>query len=228
MCAQPACLHARMTRPPRPPPQPTSTHTPRAPPAPPSTTCWWTRTASPQMASRPSPTSEPAWVPGQRCVGEARACGGACVLLPPHPLRPLPPTSHAPPDPPPPHPHTHPPHPPTHTLHRLCYLFCRCTRSISVVPPAMYAHLTAFRWVGGGDAWARFASADCTPLPHQPTTHQPTPPPPPPRRGRVMCRGGDSETGSVSSGGTGGGIEFLPINKALGGWVGGWVRTRGA
>jgi eukaryotic translation initiation factor 2C len=28
---------------------------------------------------------------------------------------------------------------------RLCYLFCRCTRSISVCPPARYAHLAAFR-----------------------------------------------------------------------------------
>ncbi len=30
-------------------------------------------------------------------------------------------------------------------MHRLCYLFCRCTRSISVCPPARYAHLAAFR-----------------------------------------------------------------------------------
>jgi len=29
--------------------------------------------------------------------------------------------------------------------YHLCYLFCRCTRSISVCPPAMYAHLAAFR-----------------------------------------------------------------------------------
>lgn len=28
---------------------------------------------------------------------------------------------------------------------RMCYLFCRCTRSISVVPAAQYAHLAAFR-----------------------------------------------------------------------------------
>ncbi|KAK9827384.1 hypothetical protein WJX81_005044 [Elliptochloris bilobata] len=27
----------------------------------------------------------------------------------------------------------------------LCYLFCRCTRSVSVCPPAYYAHLAAFR-----------------------------------------------------------------------------------
>ena len=27
----------------------------------------------------------------------------------------------------------------------LCYLFCRCTRSVSVAPPAYYAHLAAFR-----------------------------------------------------------------------------------
>ena len=27
----------------------------------------------------------------------------------------------------------------------LCYLFCRCTRSVSVVPPCYYAHLAAFR-----------------------------------------------------------------------------------
>ncbi|KAL6780426.1 AGO1 [Auxenochlorella protothecoides x Auxenochlorella symbiontica] len=29
--------------------------------------------------------------------------------------------------------------------YHLCYLFCRCTRSISVCPPAQYAHLAAFR-----------------------------------------------------------------------------------
>ncbi|PRW57108.1 argonaute 1 [Chlorella sorokiniana] len=64
-------------------------------------------------------------------------------------------------------------------IYKMCYLFCRCTRSISVVPAAQYAHLAAFR-------------------------------------GRVLCRGGDSETGSVSSGGGGGaGIEFLPVNSAL-------------
>eukprot|EP00887_Chlorella_sp_A99_P007698 scaffold20.g7698.t1 len=64
--------------------------------------------------------------------------------------------------------------------YRLCYLFCRCTRSISVCPPAQYAHLAAFR-------------------------------------GRVLCRGGDSETGSVSSGRTSGSgnVEFLPVNSAL-------------
>ena len=28
---------------------------------------------------------------------------------------------------------------------RMCYLFCRCTRSVSVAPPAYYAHLAAFR-----------------------------------------------------------------------------------
>ena len=28
---------------------------------------------------------------------------------------------------------------------RLCYLFCRCTRSVSVCPPAYYAHLAAER-----------------------------------------------------------------------------------
>jgi hypothetical protein len=27
----------------------------------------------------------------------------------------------------------------------LCYLFCRCTRSISIVPPVAYAHLAAKR-----------------------------------------------------------------------------------
>lgn len=27
----------------------------------------------------------------------------------------------------------------------MCYLFCRCTRSISMVPAAQYAHLAAFR-----------------------------------------------------------------------------------
>lgn len=29
--------------------------------------------------------------------------------------------------------------------YNLCYLFCRCTRSVSVCPPAYYAHLAAFR-----------------------------------------------------------------------------------
>ncbi|PSC71066.1 argonaute 1 isoform B [Micractinium conductrix] len=61
--------------------------------------------------------------------------------------------------------------------YKLCYLFCRCTRSISVVPAAQYAHLAAFR-------------------------------------GRVLCRGGDSETGSVSSGG-GSNVEFLPVHPNL-------------
>jgi len=28
---------------------------------------------------------------------------------------------------------------------RMCYLFCRCTRSVSICPPAYYAHLAAFR-----------------------------------------------------------------------------------
>ena len=28
---------------------------------------------------------------------------------------------------------------------RLCYLFCRCCRSVSLCPPAYYAHLAAFR-----------------------------------------------------------------------------------
>ena len=27
----------------------------------------------------------------------------------------------------------------------MCYSFVRCTRSVSVVPPAYYAHLAAFR-----------------------------------------------------------------------------------
>lgn len=27
----------------------------------------------------------------------------------------------------------------------MSYLFCRCTRSVSVVPPCYYAHLAAFR-----------------------------------------------------------------------------------
>jgi hypothetical protein len=30
-------------------------------------------------------------------------------------------------------------------LYSMCYLFCRCTRSISVVPPVAYAHLAAKR-----------------------------------------------------------------------------------
>ncbi|KAK9811199.1 hypothetical protein WJX73_009529 [Symbiochloris irregularis] len=29
--------------------------------------------------------------------------------------------------------------------YNMCYLFCRCTRSVSVCPPAYYAHLAAFR-----------------------------------------------------------------------------------
>lgn len=29
--------------------------------------------------------------------------------------------------------------------HHLCYTFCRCTRSVSVCPPAYYAHLAAER-----------------------------------------------------------------------------------
>ncbi|KAK9837636.1 hypothetical protein WJX74_001800 [Apatococcus lobatus] len=29
--------------------------------------------------------------------------------------------------------------------YKMCYLFCRCTRSVSVAPPAYYAHLAAFR-----------------------------------------------------------------------------------
>lgn len=29
--------------------------------------------------------------------------------------------------------------------YRLCYLYCRCTRSVSLVPPAYYAHLAAER-----------------------------------------------------------------------------------
>ena len=28
---------------------------------------------------------------------------------------------------------------------RLCYLFCRCCRAVSLCPPAYYAHLAAFR-----------------------------------------------------------------------------------
>lgn len=27
----------------------------------------------------------------------------------------------------------------------LCHLYCRCTRSVSLVPPVYYAHLAAFR-----------------------------------------------------------------------------------
>lgn len=30
-------------------------------------------------------------------------------------------------------------------LRRLCYLFCRCSRAVSVCPPAYYAHLAALR-----------------------------------------------------------------------------------
>ena len=29
--------------------------------------------------------------------------------------------------------------------HHLCYTYCRCTRSVSVCPPAYYAHLAAER-----------------------------------------------------------------------------------
>ena len=29
--------------------------------------------------------------------------------------------------------------------YNLCYLFSRCTRSVSIVPPAYYAHLLAYR-----------------------------------------------------------------------------------
>jgi eukaryotic translation initiation factor 2C len=29
--------------------------------------------------------------------------------------------------------------------HHLCYLYCRCTRSVSIVQPAYYAHLAAER-----------------------------------------------------------------------------------
>jgi eukaryotic translation initiation factor 2C len=36
--------------------------------------------------------------------------------------------------------------------YRLCYLYCRATRAVSVVPPAYYAHLVATR--------ARFHSKD--------------------------------------------------------------------
>ncbi|GAB4819183.1 hypothetical protein N2152v2_006229 [Parachlorella kessleri] len=41
--------------------------------------------------------------------------------------------------------------------YKLCYTFCRCTRSISVCPPAQYAHLAAFRgrvMIRGGDSEA--------------------------------------------------------------------------
>lgn len=62
-------------------------------------------------------------------------------------------------------------------IYKMCYLFNRCTRSISVVPAAMYAHLAAFR-------------------------------------GRVLIRGGESDIGSVSSGG-GGMVEFLPVHPNL-------------
>lgn len=36
--------------------------------------------------------------------------------------------------------------------YHLCYLFSRCTRSVSIVPPAYYAHLLAYR--------ARFHTAE--------------------------------------------------------------------
>ena len=39
----------------------------------------------------------------------------------------------------------HPSHHPDLLPCRLCYLFCRCCRSVSLCPPAYYAHLAAFR-----------------------------------------------------------------------------------
>ncbi len=57
-------------------------------------------------------------------------------------------------------PHTHTP---THTLHqltfRLCFIYCRATCSVSVCPPAYYAHLLAYRarfhtaGGGAGSSW---------------------------------------------------------------------------
>ena len=40
----------------------------------------------------------------------------------------------------------------------LCYLFCRCTRSVSVCPPAYYAHLAAFR----GRAMLQFSDSSAS------------------------------------------------------------------
>ena len=44
----------------------------------------------------------------------------------------------------------------------LCYTYARCTRSVSVVPPAYYAHLAAFRaryYVEGGTSEAGSTSS---------------------------------------------------------------------
>ena len=87
----------------------------------------------------------------------------------------------------------------------MCYLFCRCTRSISVVPPAQYAHLAAFRGrvlCRGGEQ--RHASAVHS-LPWRPPERLFRSAPPthcacPHAALRYACRAGDSETGSVSSG----------------------------
>ena len=39
----------------------------------------------------------------------------------------------------------HPSHQPGLPPCRLCYLFCRCCRAVSLCPPAYYAHLAALR-----------------------------------------------------------------------------------
>ena len=102
----------------------------------------------------------------------------------------------------------------------MCYLFCRCTRSISVVPPAQYAHLAAFRGrvlCRGGEQ--RHASAVHS-LPWRPPERLFRSAPPthcacPHAALRYACRAGDSETGSVSSGSGASGIEFLPVNSTV-------------
>jgi hypothetical protein len=102
----------------------------------------------------------------------------------------------------------------------MCYLFNRCTRSISVVPAAMYAHLAAFRGrvlIRGGApgqlrsapicmsyacACASVAGFECTTGGRWQTA------------AAVLSSAGESDMGSVSSGG-GGMVEFLPVHPNL-------------
>ena len=130
---------------------------------------------------------------------------------------------------------------------RLCYLFCRCTRSISVVPPAQYAHLAAFRGrvlcrggastehrgrgplpmaplltLQGAAATALYGGSclhsalhlagGCPSMPACLPARLPACPPACLPLASLLA--GESETGSVSSGGTGG-VEFLPVNSQL-------------
>ena len=51
-------------------------------------------------------------------------------------------------------------------VYNLCYTYARCTRSVSVVPPAYYAHLAAYRArlyldsLGGSDTSMRGSGSD--------------------------------------------------------------------